>query len=206
MENLSPPLQRRSKDTLDAISNATKKLLRTRSFTELTIQDIVKKAGSSAGSFYARFKGKRALLHYLHEEMAKSSLEQLRPPSGAPKPEPVPPAEIAALLIPGIVQGHTENRGILRATLVESLDDPLFVERAMKLFGSISEIVAEHIARTAQRKDRHVANVGLALGAVIAILDQSLFYDKSSTRRVPNAEVARLQRIFVASLKADTDS
>lgn len=206
MENLSPPLQQRSKDTLDAISNATKELLRTRSFTELTIQDIVKEAGSSAGSFYARFKGKRALLHYLHEELAESWLAQLRESSAASELEAVPPAMAAELLVPELVRSHTENRGILRATLVEALDDPLFIERALKLVHSISELLAKHIARTAKRKDRHVANVQQALGAVIAILDQSLFYDKSSTRKVPSAEIARLQRIFVASLGSDGDS
>jgi len=53
-------------------------LLRTRSFTELTIQDIVKEANSAAGSFYARFKGKRALLHFLHQELAEAWLKQIR--------------------------------------------------------------------------------------------------------------------------------
>ena len=79
MSDLSPPLQRRSQATLDAISNATRQLLRTRSFTELTIQNIVTKAKSSAGAFYTRFKGKRALLHFLHEELARGTgSKQLR--------------------------------------------------------------------------------------------------------------------------------
>lgn len=205
MENLSPPLQRRSKETLDAISNATKELLRTRSFTELTIQDIVNEAGSSAGSFYARFKGKRALLHYLHEELAESWLKQIRDAVAASELEDVSPAELAKMLVPEIVNSHTENRGILRATLVESLDDPLFVGRAGNLVHSISEALAERTARTARRKDRHVANLAQAIATVVAVLDQNLFYDKSSTRRVPKVEVARLQRIFVASLSSNGD-
>lgn len=203
MENLSPPLQRRSKETLDAISNATKELLRTRSFTELTIQDIVKEANSSAGSFYARFKGKRALLHYLHEELAASWVKQIQDFIAASELEDVSPADLSKMLVPEIVTSHTENRGILRATLVESLDDPVFIGRAATLVHSISEAVAERTARTAKRKDRHVANIAQAIAAVVAILDQSLFYDKSSTRQVPKAEVARLQRIFLASLSAD---
>lgn len=205
MENLSPPLQRRSKETLDAISNATKELLRTRSFTELTIQDIVKEAGSSAGSFYARFKGKRALLHYLHEELAVSWIKQMREAVAASELHDVSPAELAEMLVPELVNSHTENRGILRATLVESLDDPRFIGRAASLIQSISEIIAERTARTAKRKDRHVANVAQAMATVVAVLDQNLFYDKSSTRRVPKAEVTRLQRIFVASLSSNDD-
>ena len=200
METLSPPLQQRSKDTLDAISNATKKLLRTRSFTELTIQDIVKEAGSSAGSFYARFKGKRALLHYLHGELAEAWVQQIRDFVASSEISEMPPAELAKSLVPEIIDSHIENRGILRATLVESLDDPLFIERAANLIHSISEAIAECTQRTAKGKDRHVANIGQAIATVVAILDQNHFYDRSSTRRPPKAEVARLQRIFLASL------
>lgn len=200
MQDLTPPLQRRSRDTLDAISNATKELLRTRSFRELTIQEIVGAANSSAGSFYARFKGKRALLHFLHEELAETSLNDMRDFIDAAEFKAVTPAELAELLVPDLVRFHAENRGILRAALVESLDDPMFVERAARLVHATAQIVAEHTTRTASRKDRHVANVQKAMGAVIAILDQSLFFDKRSTHRVSSTEVARLKRIFLASL------
>ena len=77
MKDLSPPLQRRSQRhprcDLEGNERAASDAI---TFTELTIQDIVRtQANSSAGSFYARFKGKRALLHFLHEELAESSLE-----------------------------------------------------------------------------------------------------------------------------------
>ena len=206
MQDLSPPRQRRSQDTLDAISNATRELLRTRSFSELTIQDIVSAANSSAGSFYARFKGKRALLHFLHEEVAENSLNEMRNFVDAADSGPLTPAEVAELLVPGMAQFHAENRGILRATLVESLDDPLFGERAARLVRSAAEIIADHTTRTAKRKDRHVSNVQYALGSVVAILDQTLFSDKKTTRRVSNTGVARLQRIFVASLGSDGEA
>ena len=104
MQTLSPPLQRRSQDTLDAISAATKKLLRTRSFTELTIQDIVKEANSSAGSFYARFKNKRALLHYLHEELATDSVERLHAFIETAEFKAVTPVELAELIVPDMVR------------------------------------------------------------------------------------------------------
>lgn len=206
MQPVSPPLQRRSQDTLDAISTATKELLRTRSFSELTIQDIVSAANSSAGSFYARFKGKRALLHYLHEELAETSVNDMRASIDAAEFKALTPVEVAEQLVPALIRFHAENRGILRATLVESLDDPIFIERAAMLVRSIAELIAEHTTRTAKRKDRHVVNIQRAMGAVIAILDQTLFFEKGSTGRVSNSEIARLQRVFVASLGPDRDA
>ena len=197
---LNPPLQQRSQDTLDAISRATRKLLKSRSFRDLTIADIVKEAGSSAGSFYARFKGKQDLLHYLHEEQAASSIQQLEAYISTSGDKLVTPVELAEGLVPDMVRSHIENRGIIRATLVESLDDPGFGRRAMKLVRTIATMIASQTTLTAKTKEEHAINIQRAMGSVIAILDQNLFYDKTSLRSVPEEEVARLVRIFQASL------
>lgn len=178
-------------------------MLRTRSFTELTIQDIVSEANSSAGSFYGRFKWKRTLLHFLHEEPAATWLRQIREFIAASQIETVTPAELAESFIPEIVRAHAENRGILRAALIESLDDPRFIARAAGLLRSIAVCVAEHTTRTAKSEDLHVANIERSLRWVIAILDQGLFLEKSRPRRLSDAEAARLRRMFVASLSPD---
>ena len=73
------------------------------------------------------------------------------------------PAELAEPLIPAIVRSHNENRGILRAALVESIHDPLFPERAAKFVYAVAVSIAEHITPTAKRKDDHVANVLIEL-------------------------------------------
>ncbi|GEM_PF-5434239 len=203
MEDVSPPRQQRSKETLGAIASATRRLLLTQSFSELTIQSIVSEANSSAGSFYARFKGKRALLHYLHEDFAQTSLEEMQAFVVAEKIDTVTVEHLAELLIPELVRSHVENRGILRAALIESLDDPVFTERAAKFVASIAELIADHTVRTASRRDRHVSNVARTLLAIIAILDQTLFFAKSSPPRISSSEIARLRRIFVASLCPD---
>jgi len=198
--NLNPPRQRRSQDTLDAISSATRTLLRTRSFRVLTIQDIVKAANSSAGSFYARFKGKRALLHYLHEEMAVKAVADMQAFIDAAVYREIALTELAGMLIPNLVRFHTANRGVLRAMLVEALEDPVFIQRAGRMVRSLAELIAAHTQPTRRSRDQHVADVEQAFGSVIAILDQSLFYQKRSPRQVSEEEIARLQRIFLASL------
>lgn len=61
------PSQARAKRTLDQIVAAAERLLRSRSFEELTVADLVREAGTTTGSFYARFASKEALLPYLYE-------------------------------------------------------------------------------------------------------------------------------------------
>lgn len=64
---ISPPLQERSAKTLERIVEATEDLLKTKSFEEVTIRDIVRKAKCPIASFYARFKSKDDLLPHLYE-------------------------------------------------------------------------------------------------------------------------------------------
>lgn len=61
------PKQARSRETLDRLLDAAEKLLQERAWDEIAISDIVAEAGSSVGSFYARFPSKEDLLVSLLE-------------------------------------------------------------------------------------------------------------------------------------------
>ena len=62
---LTPPKQARSRRTLQAILDASLDLLAERGLDGATVHEIVERAGTSVGSFYARFGGKDDLLRYL---------------------------------------------------------------------------------------------------------------------------------------------
>lgn len=59
------PRQERSRRTLDRIVRAARELVAERGADATSIQDIVERAESSVGSFYARFGGKDDLFDYL---------------------------------------------------------------------------------------------------------------------------------------------
>jgi len=61
------PRQGRSLATLNRLLDAAENLLNERSLEEITVADIVARAGSSVGSFYARFPTKDALVVALLE-------------------------------------------------------------------------------------------------------------------------------------------
>ena len=203
MTELSPPLQQRSRETLNAISKAAKQLLKRYTFAELTIGQIIKGAGTSTGSFYARFKGKRALLHHLHEEFAQSSKAEIKVFVDLVGTKPLQVEAFAEVWIPEVVESHFEHRGILRATMIETFDDPKFAIRAAKLVRYISTKLADVIAIPPSTKDRdeHIHNIEQSMGAVMAILDQDLFYLRDGKpRRLSTKKIERLKRIFVASM------
>ena len=55
--------QTRSKATEEALARAARELLATRSFADIRVDEVARRAGISVGGFYARFQGKSALLH-----------------------------------------------------------------------------------------------------------------------------------------------
>ncbi|MCZ6835339.1 MAG: TetR/AcrR family transcriptional regulator [Planctomycetota bacterium] len=60
------PKQPRSQETLERLAQATMQLLEEKSFEQISIEEIAKRAGSSVGGFYARFPDKEALYEYLY--------------------------------------------------------------------------------------------------------------------------------------------
>lgn len=61
------PKQNRSRQTLERILDATEQLLRKRPFEDISVTEIVQAAGSSVGSFYARFGTKDGLLPFIYQ-------------------------------------------------------------------------------------------------------------------------------------------
>lgn len=69
---LRPAKQVRSSQTLDRILSATRDLLQGKEFEEITVAEIVQRAQSSCGAFYARFHSKEALLPALYDAYSRS--------------------------------------------------------------------------------------------------------------------------------------
>src|SRR5687768_17465940 len=65
-----PPLQARSRRTLDRIVAASHALIAERGRGGLTVQDVIARARVSVGSFYARFSGREELLRFVDADLA----------------------------------------------------------------------------------------------------------------------------------------
>lgn len=63
----APATQHRGQETMERFAAAAEDLLRTRTFEEISVQEIVRRAARPIGSFYARFASKEALLPFLYQ-------------------------------------------------------------------------------------------------------------------------------------------
>lgn len=67
--HVRPPKQERSRKTLRRIVAAARELVAEEGVEAATVSRVVERAGSSVGSFYARFDGKEDLLRHLEERV-----------------------------------------------------------------------------------------------------------------------------------------
>lgn len=68
------PQQERSRKTLARLVDATHRLLEEEGPTALTVTGVARAAGTSVGSFYARFDGKEELIRYVGESALAQAL------------------------------------------------------------------------------------------------------------------------------------
>src|SRR6185436_14033987 len=71
---VKPPQQARSQKTLERLLDAAEELIAERGVASVTVSEVVRRAGSSVGAFYARFPDKDALLATLHERSCAEAL------------------------------------------------------------------------------------------------------------------------------------
>ena len=124
---LRPPLptkQARSRKTRDALIAAAWKLLQAHPWQDLSINDIVKAAGSSVGAFYSRFKDKEALLEALAAEWLEERWVQRAEGFALLTPE----SDYAAYAILNSYHHLMRYQNFWRAVLVKAASDPVFWE------------------------------------------------------------------------------
>ena len=67
LHSVAAPKQRRSERTLRRLLDAGEALIEEKGLADVSVPDIVRRAGSSVGGFYARFRDKNELLRALEE-------------------------------------------------------------------------------------------------------------------------------------------
>lgn len=74
--DVEPPKQARSRKSYNRILEATADLLADRPFDEITVDEIVDRAGYTKGAFYHRFESKAVLLRHLVSRLTAGALDE----------------------------------------------------------------------------------------------------------------------------------
>lgn len=138
---LRPTRQRRSQRSLERIIEALDELLEAKTFEEITVSEVCKRAGVAIGTFYDRVGNKDALLEHLRSRVYAEIIAQI---DRAFAPERFAALELRELL--GInaremVAMHRARRGAIRAIIVEARRSSAFAAHARQLNAALMQRV-----------------------------------------------------------------
>ena len=114
---------------MERFVQATRELLEERSFEEITVADIVQRAGRTVGSFYARFEDKDAVLGLLVERLDDRIRDLVRAFCDPVRWEGASVADFVAESVKLNVHGYRRAAALYRAAVVAAAKDERFRER-----------------------------------------------------------------------------
>lgn len=175
-----PPQQARSQASLGRILDAASEVIAERGFTGATVAEIVRRANSSVGVFYDRFRDKDALLDCLHERFCEESYATADEALDPKRWQGASSVDIATTLIAFLVQIYREQRGLLKVFLVRCAADPKAAQRGTKLMNHVTDKFASLMLShnpPIRHSDPKFA-VEFALRTAYSTLDSVMIFDE----------------------------
>lgn len=208
LEAVTRPKQARSERTLVRLLDAAEALIEETGSADVSIPAIVRRARSSVGGFYARFRDKTELLRALEERFFREQrvrLERLtRPESWSDAPL----ALVARACMRELVAVLRSRQALIRAFVSRAVYDVEFRGEALRFEREVAERVGALLLTHpgAVRHPRPERAVGLAVGLVFgAMIAAVLFGDaRHPWTRLSDEETAEeLARNFLGYLDVD---
>ncbi|HEU0032776.1 MAG TPA: TetR/AcrR family transcriptional regulator [Kofleriaceae bacterium] len=181
---VKPARQERSRDTHDRIVDAAERLLaRGRSWTDLTIAELVKEAGTSVGAFYNRFRDKDALLHVLQLELYREGEATAVSAQAFATSLDVPLETLVRAFVALAVSAYREQYGLRRALALQMASEPTLRERAVELSRMTCEGLTDALAVRLPGRDRGSLRtiVDVSHRMLYGVLDQNLMFSDAPT-------------------------
>lgn len=192
LEWVKPPLQARSQKTMERLLDAAEAMITDEGLEGATVAEIAKRAGSSVGSFYARFSDKEALVRTVLERFttqAQATATAVLEPS---RWEGVPVREALVAMVRFMLQVVEERRGLIVALLVRSANDPELNALGQRLH----EIITLHLHGLIALRGHRVSHpdpetaVRIAVWMVLSSMETRVLYDEGSGMDLPDERVA----------------
>ena len=194
---IKPPQQARSKRTLERVLDGAEDVIRDRGVAGMTVSEVVRRAGSSVGAFYARFADKEGLLATLHE---RTCAEALATAELALDPARWQSAEIGSIIeeVIRFTAAQCEERlGVMLAFLSLAASEVTYARRRAALEGKIGALLG---ALLRERADEIVHPDPLLAGTVVVRMVLATLESDALARRASSAEPAQKDGVLAGEL------
>lgn len=201
------PRQERSRATLERICRAAAELLEEKSWAEVTIAEIVARARSSVGSFYARFADKDALLDLLDERYTVSVLELADRMAIWVGTEAPDLEEYVRTLVGELVTFHRRSAGLIRALVLRARigREPAYDERTRRMQAAVCEVFEPLLERmpeggAAEPEARAVERCFFAFTFMFSALRDRILFPESIVEPAELTDEALAEHLTAATL------
>ena len=199
------PRQVRSQETLERLLDAAELLVAEKGFEDATIAELVRRAESSVGAFYARFRDKDVLLYALY---ARFLAQGVAPADAVLDPEPWSGATIPEILhaiVPFLVSVYRERQGLIRAFVLRNHVDGEFRARQARLSHHVNDGLARLLLpRAGEMRHPNPARAAVfGLTMTVNTIETAVLFGelRSSALTLSDEELAtELIRAFLAYL------
>lgn len=130
---VTPPSQRRSRETLERILSATEGLLDGRAFSDISVLEICTTADVSASSFYARFDSKERLLALLHQRHLEKQRAKLEDAMAQLMATDLGVRDLLTLAATAYLNAHLEQVPLIQTLRRSEVDDPSLADNRRSL-------------------------------------------------------------------------
>ncbi len=202
LETVSGPKQARSERTLYRLLDAAEALIAEQGLAGLSIPEVVRRAGSSVGGFYARFRDKNELLHALEERFFLEVQGRLDALADERRWVRAPAADIIAAAVEELVEVTELRRDRIRAFLFRAAQDVKIRDEAVRFRSRAAERIGALLLGKAPAFTHPEPMLAIDLGvqAAFSLMNQHVLLDgtRAAGRRLSRGELKReIVRMFV---------
>ncbi|MFT7676144.1 MAG: AcrR family transcriptional regulator [Planctomycetota bacterium] len=205
-----PAKQARSQRTAERIVAAAVELLGEQSFEGLGVAEIADRAGVSVGGFYARFKGKQALLQYLQGTVFDGILKRAHELFSPVATEGLCAADVIERYMAMAVDGFRRHRVVLQQVSLRSRTsgDPEFRSKVLGLNIELHDLFRARLyerLEQMQHTDPRSA-IDVALTATSAVMREYVLFGDLRPQFPPIEDallVSELTDLFCSYLRID---
>jgi AcrR family transcriptional regulator len=181
LRTVAEPKQARSEETLRRLLNAAETLIIEKGHRAVSIPEIARRAGSSVGGFYARFRDKNELLRALEERHFLDLMARVERLADAERWAGAETAAIVEAAVSELVTITRERGPLIAAFLANALDDPVLLEGGLRFRRNVEErLGALFLSRRDEMSHPDPAlAIELAIQTAFAIMQQHVLIEET---------------------------
>ena len=208
LETVSGPKQARSERTLQRLLDAAEALINEKGHFAVSIPEIARRAGSSVGGFYARFRDKNELLRALEERHFIELLQRVEALADARRWANAPTIAIVQAAVAELVASTRQRRHMIAAFLVRAVEDPVIREGGLRFRRRVEErLRAVLLPRRAEMSHPDPAlAIDLGIQTAFALMQQHVLIEETEAggHRLSDDELRReLATLFLRYIGID---